>query len=47
MKKLLLLIAILGGAIVIIRKLPAEKRQRLAQLPASMMGRMMEHMPDN
>ncbi len=48
MKKLLLLVAILlGGAIAIIRNLPAEKRQRLAQLPAAMMGRMMEHMPDN
>ncbi len=47
MKRLLLLIAIVGGAIAIIRNLPAEKRQRLAQLPAAMMGRMMEHMPDN
>ncbi len=47
MKKLLLLIAILGGAIAIIRKLSAEKREGLAQLPAAMMGRMMEHMPDN
>ena len=46
MKKLLLLIAILSGAIAIIRSLPAEKRQRLAQLPGAMMGRMMEHMPD-
>ncbi len=47
MKKLLLRIAILGGAIAIIRNLPAEKRQGLAQLPAAMMGRMMEHMPDD
>ncbi len=47
MKKLLLLIAILGGAVAIVRRLPAEQRQRLAQLPAAMMGGMMEHMPDN
>ncbi len=47
MKKLLLLIAILGGAIAVIRNLPAEQRKRLAQLPAALMGGMMEHMPDN
>ena len=47
MKKLLVLIAILGGAIAIIRSLPADTRQRLASLPAALMGGMMEHMPDN
>ena len=47
MKKLLLLVAILGGAIAVIRNLPAEQRQRLANLPAALMGGMMEHMPDN
>ena len=47
MKKLLILVAILGGAIAVIRRLPAEKRQRMASLPAALMGRMMEHMPDN
>ncbi len=47
MKKLLLLVAILGGAIAVIRSLPAEQRQRLASLRAALMGGMMEHMPDN
>ncbi len=47
MKKLLLLIAVLGGVIAVIRRLPAEWRQRLASLPAALMGGMMEHMPDN
>ncbi len=47
MKKLVLLVAILGGAIAIVRNLPAEQRQRLAGLPAALMGGMMEHMPDN
>ncbi len=47
MKKFLLLIAILGGAIAIVRNLPAEQRQHLAGLPAVLMGGMMEHMPDN
>ena len=47
MKRLLLLIAILGGAIAVIRRLPAAQREGLARLPAAMMGRMMEHMPDN
>ncbi len=47
MKKLLLMLAILGGAMAVIRDLPAEKRQRMASLPAALMGGMMEHMPDN
>ena len=47
MKKLLLLIAFLGGAIAVIRRLPAEQRRRLASLPTVLMGGMMEHMPDN
>ena len=47
MKKLLLLIAILGGAIAIIRNSPAEKRQRLAELPMTMMERCMEMMPED
>ena len=47
MKRLLLFITILGGAIAVISRLPAEERQRLAQLPAALMGGMMEHMPDN
>ncbi len=47
MKKLVLLVAILGAAIAIIRNLPAEQRRRLAGLPTALMGGMMEHMPDN
>lgn len=42
MKKLLLLIAILAGAIAVIRRLPAEQRASLARLPAA----MMDCMPD-
>ncbi len=47
MRKLLLLLVIVGGAMAIVRRLPAEQRQRLASLPAALMGGMMEHMPDN
>ncbi len=47
MKKILLLAAILGGAITVIRNLPAEQRQHLASLPAALMGGMMDHMPDS
>ncbi len=47
MKKLLLLLVVVGGAMAVIRNLPAVQRQRLAQLPAALMGGMMEHMPDN
>ncbi len=47
MKKLLLLLIAVGGAIAIVRRLPAEQRQLLASLPAALMGGMMEHMPDN
>ena len=47
MKKLFFLIAILGGALAVIRNLPAEQRRRLASQPAALMGGMMEHMPDN
>jgi len=47
MKRLLLLLVIVGGAIAVIRRLPAEQRASLASLPAALMGGMMEHMPDN
>lgn len=47
MKKLLLLLIVAGGAMAIVRRLSAEQRQRLAGLPAALMGGMMEHMPDN
>ena len=57
MKKVLLLMAILlGGVIAVRRLLPAEGRAGLSGVPAAMMGRMgrmgrmikacMEHMPD-
>ena len=47
MKRLLLLLIIVGCAMAILRRESAEQRQRLASLPGSMMGRMMEHMPDD
>ncbi len=47
MRKLLLLIAVLGGAVAVIRKLPADQRQRLASLPSALMRGMIEHMPDH
>lgn len=47
MKRALLVSATLaGGAIVVIRNLPAEWRESLSRLPATMMGQMIEHMPD-
>ena len=47
MTRLLFLLVIVGGAMAIVRRLPAEQRQRLAGLPAALMGGMMEYMPDN
>jgi hypothetical protein len=48
MKRVLLFIAILlGGVMVVRRLLPAEWRERLSGLPGSLMGRMMEHMPED
>jgi hypothetical protein len=46
-RALLLIVVLLGGVIVVRRLLPAEWRERLAGLPGSLMGRMMEHMPEN
>jgi hypothetical protein len=41
MKKVLLLLAVLVGGIVVVRRLlPADIRERI-------MGRMIEHMPEN
>ncbi len=42
MKKLLVLIAILAGAIAVIRQLPAEQRASIARVPTAMLN----HMPD-
>ncbi len=48
MKRLLLLIAILfGGTIVIRRLFTAERREGLSRLPATFMERCMEHMPED
>ena len=47
MKRLLLLLVVVGGAMAVVRRLPADQRQRLASQPAALMGVMMEHMPDN
>ncbi len=48
MKKLLLLLALLvGGAVVVRRLIPADIGERLSGLGERMMGRMLEHMPEN
>ena len=47
MKRVLLLMAVLlGGAIGFLYLLPAERRKNLSRLPGTMMGWMVEHMPD-
>jgi hypothetical protein len=50
MKRVLLLpIAILLGGVIAaiaVRRLPAERREDLSQLPGAMMGWMVGHMPD-
>ena len=38
--------ALVGGTIVAFYLLPHERRKRLSRLPGSLMGKMMEHMPD-
>ena len=46
-KRVLLLMAVLlGGAIGFLYLLPAERRENLSRLPGTMMGWMVEHMPD-
>ena len=48
MKRMLLLIAILvGGAIAVRRLLPAERREGLSRLPGTFMERCMEQMPED
>ncbi len=48
MKKVLLQLAVLVGFAVIVRRLvPADIGERLSGLRERMMGRMMEHMPDD
>ena len=48
MKSVLLLIAILvGGAIAVRRLLPAERREGLSRLPGTFMERCMEQMPED
>ncbi len=48
MKKELLLLAVLAGFAVLIRRLiPTDIRERMSGLRERMMGRMMEHMPEN
>ena len=48
MKKLLVLVAILlGGAYAVRGLLGGERRERLARLPAAMMERRMEMMPED
>ncbi len=48
MKRLLLLLALLVGGVVVLRRLlPADIGERLSGLSERMMGRMMEHMPED
>ncbi len=48
MKRLLLLTAIVFGAVYVARRLlTAERREGLSRLPAEMMERCMEHMPED
>ncbi len=48
MKKVLLLLALLvGGAVVVRRLLPADVGERLSGLRERMMGLMLDHMPEN
>ncbi len=48
MKKILLLLALLVGGVVMVRRLiPADFGERLPGLHERMMGRMIDHMPEN
>ncbi len=48
MKKILLLLALLvGGGVVVRRIIPTDIGERLSGLHERMMGRMLEHMPEN
>jgi hypothetical protein len=48
MKKVLLLLALLvGGAVVVRRLLPADAGERLSGLRERMMALMLDHMPEN
>ncbi len=48
MKRLLLLLALLVGGIVVLRRLlPADIDERLSGLHERMMGRMLDRMPEN
>jgi hypothetical protein len=48
MKKVLLLLAVLVGGIVVVRRLlPTDIRERLSGLDKRTMGRIIEHMPEN
>ena len=46
MKRLLLLLVVIGGAMAVARRLSAEQRQLLAHLPMTMMERCIEMMPE-
>ncbi len=48
MKKILLLLALLAGGVVVLRHLlPTHFGERLSGLHERMMGRMIDHMPEN
>ncbi len=48
MEKVLLLLAVLVGGVVVVRRiLPTDFGERLSGLHERMMGRMIDHMPEN
>ena len=48
MKKILLLLALLAGGVIVLRRLiPTGIGERMSGLHERMMGRMMEHMPED
>ena len=47
MKVLLLLALLVGGVLIIRRILPTDFGERLSGLHERMMGRMIDHMPEN
>ncbi len=48
MRKALVVVPIVAGGVILGRNLmPARWRERIAQLPENVVGRMLDHMPDN
>ncbi len=41
------ILAIVAGLVTLFRNVPSGPLQRVARAPGALMGRMLEHMPDN